>query len=140
MASMEKYKGKYRTDSNRLKGWNYANTVLYFITIVTQNRECNLGTHPHEHPAHHPKRQPKSMSSYIAGYKSAVNSKINDFIDGNNLNMPKYNRNNHFFQNNYYNHIIRNNTSYQNIKNYIIQNPMKWQNDSFNPTNPKSDI
>lgn len=250
---MTKFKNKYRIESNRLKGWNYANNALYFITIVTQNRECNLGriennkmilsdfgkivndewyksfeirdelflhqyilmpNHIHaileiknnivenneimddnvgmmddnkmvdddenenenenenvetngrsslrfnqsprqtqrfnqsprqtqrfkqSPPKPHPQRQPKSISSFIGGFKSSVNSKIDDYIDAHNLNIPKYNRNNHFFQPNYHDHIIRDKKSYQNISNYIIQNPLKWNDDKFNPQNPNSE-
>ena len=78
-------------------------------------------------------RKPKSISSFIGGFKSAVNSKIDDFIDQNNLDIPKYNRDNHFFQSNYHDHIIRNNAEYERIKKYIINNPLKWDNDKFNP-------
>ncbi|MDR0606195.1 MAG: transposase [Bacteroidales bacterium] len=35
------------------------------------------------------------------------------------------------WQRNYYEHIIRNEQSYQNISNYIIHNPEKWQDDKF---------
>jgi REP element-mobilizing transposase RayT len=80
-------------------------------------------------------RKPKSISSFIAGFKSAINSKIDDYIDDAGLNIPKYNRNNHFFQPNYYDHIIRNDKEYQRIKEYIINNPMKWRDDKFNPSN-----
>ena len=45
-----------------------------------------------------PIRLPKSISSFIAGFKSSVNSKIDDYIDDNQLTIPKYNKNNHFFQ------------------------------------------
>ncbi len=76
-------------------------------------------------------RKPQSISSFIAGFKSAVNSKIDDYIDNHHLDIPKYNKNNHFFQPNYHDHIIRNNTEYQRIKNYIIQNPLKWTEDKF---------
>jgi len=208
---MEKYKNKYRIKSNRLKGWSYANNGLYFITICTQNRECNLGfienneillsdfgkivnkewyksfdirdelfldeyilmpnhlhaivelanndvdidgektvgrtmvdgamveTNGRSSLPQMPECQPKSISSFISGFKSAVNSKIDDYIDAHHLKIPKYNRKNHFFQPNYHDHIIRNNTSYQNIKNYIINNPKKWEADTFNPKNPNSD-
>ena len=78
-----------------------------------------------------PVRLPKSISSFIGGLKSAVNTKIDDFIDEQNLLLPKYNRNNHFFQPNYHDHIIRNNFEYQNIKNYVANNPMNWKNDTF---------
>ena len=40
---MKKFKGKYRIESNRLKAWDYSSDALYFITLVTQNRDCNLG-------------------------------------------------------------------------------------------------
>lgn len=79
-----------------------------------------------------PYRLPKSISSFLAGFKSAVNSKIDDYIDKHQLNIPKYNRNNHFFQPNYHDHIIRNETEYERIKNYIINNPANWKGDNFN--------
>src|SRR5699024_7867649 len=49
-----------------------------------------------------PVRLPKSISSFIAGFKSSVNSKIDDYIDNHQLDIPKYNKNNHFFQPNYH--------------------------------------
>ncbi len=82
-------------------------------------------------------RLPKSISSFMAGFKSAINSKIDDYIDDNQLNIPKYNRNNHFFQSNYHDHIIRNNNEYNRIKNYIIINPQNWGEDKFNNGNAK---
>ncbi len=36
------------------------------------------------------------------------------------------------WQPNYYDHIIRNEKSYHNISNYIINNPSKWENDKLN--------
>lgn len=35
------------------------------------------------------------------------------------------------WQRNYYEHIIRNEKSYHNITNYIINNPVKWGEDKF---------
>ena len=75
------------------------------------------------------KMRPKSISSFIAGYKSAVNSIIDDYIDHHKINTPKYNRNNHFFQPNYHDHIIRGKSEYYRIKQYIINNPKKWEED-----------
>jgi len=219
---MDKFRNKYRIQSHRMPNWDYAGSGYYFITIVTQNRECNLGnivntsmilsdfgkivenewyksfeirselfldefilmpnhlhaiiilekiknekttnmnglhgthgtgthgTHVETHgraslqsPEQSPEqsikqsiepifiRKPKSISSFIAGFKSAINSKIDDYIGENNLNIPKYNRNNHFFQPNYHDHIIRNNAEYKRIKNYIINNPLNWDKDKF---------
>ena len=39
----EKYKNKYRIKSHRMPHWDYSGNGYYFITLVTQNRECNLG-------------------------------------------------------------------------------------------------
>ncbi|MDR0371850.1 MAG: transposase [Prevotellaceae bacterium] len=36
------------------------------------------------------------------------------------------------WQRNYYEHIIRNEKSYQNIAEYIINNPVRWRNNRFN--------
>ena len=38
-----KFRGKYRVESTRLKDWDYSSEGAYFITICTRNRECSLG-------------------------------------------------------------------------------------------------
>ncbi len=68
----------------------------------------------------------------MAGFKSAVNTKIDDYIDDNNLDIPKYNRNNPFFQRDYHDRIIRNEAEFQRIKYYIINNPKNWNGDRLN--------
>lgn len=215
---MEKYQNKYRISSHRMPNWDYSTNGIYFLTIVTQNRVCNLGkidnnnmilsdfgkiienellksfqirdelfldeyiimpNHIHtivilyqpkingnnlngSHDSHNshgshgshvethgraslqsreqPReqftnmqfiRKPKSISSFFAGFKSAVNSKIDDYIDIHKLNMPKYNKNNHFFQPNYHDHIIRNDNEYNRIRNYLLDNPKNWEDDKF---------
>ena len=210
-----KYKNKYRIESHRMPNWDYSRNGVYFLTFVTQNRECNLGiihdgvmelsdfgkivdaqfhlsfeirnelflneyiimpNHLHTIVVldncatdgadnHHcngcngryarpcvstpspqfapstpenipiirniPIRKPKSISSFVAGFKSAINSKIDDYIDLHQLNIPKYNRYNHFFQPNYHDHIVRNNEEHERIRRYIINNPQKWADDSL---------
>ncbi len=37
------FKNKYRTQTTRLKGWDYSSDGIYFITICTQNREHYFG-------------------------------------------------------------------------------------------------
>jgi len=39
----EKFKNKYRIASHRKPGWDYSSNGMYFITLVTQHRVCNLG-------------------------------------------------------------------------------------------------
>ena len=214
----KKYRNKYLIQSHRMPGWDYGGNGLYFITLVTQHRECHLGeivnvdgqkimelsdfgrivqteweksfairdeimadehiimpNHLHAIIALEKRddnvtpvethgraslreigrasqreigrasqratgrtyqpfiRKPKSISSFIAGFKSAVNSKIDDYIDEHRLVIPKYNQQNHFFQPNYYDRVVRNEQEYQRIKKYIIDNPTKWMDDNFNP-------
>ena len=54
----------------------------------------------------------------------------NEYIRGvKNLGWKPFNGK--LWQRNYYEHIIRNEKSYQNISNYIIKNPTKWHYDKF---------
>jgi putative transposase len=39
------------------------------------------------------------------------------------------------WQQNYYEHIIRNEDNLNRIRQYIIENPMKWSEDENNPVN-----
>lgn len=186
---IEKYRNKYRIASHRKPNWDYSSNGMYFLTMVTQGRVCNLGkivnangivtmqlsdfgkmvsaewfksfdirrelildefiimpNHLHaiviinsppteethgRAPLRAFDRPKKSISSFVAGFKSAVNSTVDDYIDANYLDIPKYNKKNHFFQANYHDHIIRNDVSYQRIKNYIVENPSKWMGDSL---------
>ena len=106
------------------------------LYVVEMHGRASLQSPPQQQPKQSAGskliRLPKSISSFMAGFKSAINSKIDDYIDDNQLNISKYNRNNHFFQSNYHDHIIRNNTEHERIKNYIINNPTNWENDKFN--------
>ncbi len=40
---MDKYKNKYRIESNRMPGWDYSRNGYYFVTFIIQNFECLLG-------------------------------------------------------------------------------------------------
>lgn len=189
---MTSYKDKYRSESHRLKGWNYANPSIYFITICTQNRlyifsEINDGililnengriveneimksieirqnmifhnyvimpnhvhflieilnvdmqvvdTHSsaynnnytdndttHTHSSAYLRRMPKSISSFVAIFKSVTTKQINNL-----QNTP----NEKIWQNNYHDHIVRNENSFNHIATYIENNPFNWENDSL---------
>ncbi|MBE9491810.1 MAG: transposase, partial [Bacteroidetes bacterium] len=62
-----------------------------------------------------------SLSVIIRSYKSAVSKRARqihpDFV----------------WQSRYYDHIIRDEKSFNNIRQYIIQNPLNWQADAENP-------
>jgi REP element-mobilizing transposase RayT len=68
-----------------------------------------------------PLRSPsQTVGAIVRGYKSSVTKR---------LGLLGFNGK--LWQRNYYEHIIRNEQSYQNISNYIINNPAKWQADKF---------
>jgi len=43
MGGKEKFRGKYRTESVRLEGWDYSSDGGYFLTICTKDREEYFG-------------------------------------------------------------------------------------------------
>lgn len=218
---MAKYKGKYRSESHRLQGWDYSREAIYFITFCVQDFECLFGdvvgneihdgesvraypennemqnnesarmnlnqfgqivedeiqksieirknwifhewvvmpnhvhilieiefndnnsvqTHNrasqnnnmiHDGDAIHDaeslrlQRMPNSISSFIGIFKTVTTKQINE------LRNTKGER---IWQRNYHDHIVRNYRSFENIANYIEQNPQRWYEDRFNPTN-----
>ena len=40
---MTRFRDRYRIESARLRGWDYASEGWYFVTVCTVNRECLLG-------------------------------------------------------------------------------------------------
>ena len=40
---MSLFKDKYKTNSNRLKDWDFSSEAIYFLTIVSEKRECIFG-------------------------------------------------------------------------------------------------
>lgn len=70
---------------------------------------------------------PKSIGSIVRAYKSVVK------------HWCKNNGRVHFkWQRNYYEHIIRNEQDLNEIREYIINNPLKWELDELDEENPKN--
>ncbi len=71
---------------------------------------------------HSPLRSPsKTVGSVVRGFKIGVTKWMRQ-------NTDTY----HIWQRNYWEHIIRDDISYENISQYIINNPTKWNNDKLN--------
>lgn len=178
--------------SIRLKGYNYSQAGLYFITICCKNRICRFGNvvdgkmmlnefgivaynewvklserfsnfeldvfqimPNHMHgiillndisvagftPAQNDlytqndvkpndnnrttARVAPTVSNIVGAYKSLVANGCLDIFKSQNETIGK------LWQRNYYEHIIRNEQSYQTIAEYIINNPAKWADDKF---------
>ncbi len=152
--------------SIRLKGYDYSQNGLYFITICIKNRENLLGeinnkelllndagkmieqfclnleerfqnikcdnyivmpNHLHFILEIEHKNTETTLSKIIQWFKTET---TNEYIRN-----VKYNNWKPFdcklWQRNYYEHIIRNETEYENIFNYINNNPANWKNDNL---------
>lgn len=68
---------------------------------------------------------PRSVGSIVKGFKIGVTVRVRA------ENILPLQSEQKIWQRNYYEHIIRNDESYQNISNYIINNPFKWTDDKF---------
>jgi REP element-mobilizing transposase RayT len=68
-------------------------------------------------------------------YQKIIPHSIGSIVRGFKIGVTKWFRNNtdieDVWQRNYYEHIIRNEHSYEQIADYIIENPNNWENDDF---------
>jgi REP element-mobilizing transposase RayT len=66
-----------------------------------------------------------TVGDVVGAYKSLVANKCLAIYKSRNEYMGK------LWQRNYWEHIIRNEKSYQRIADYIVNNPANWKNDKF---------
>ncbi|MGN8058278.1 transposase [Pedobacter sp. 22163] len=66
-----------------------------------------------------------TISDIVGAYKSIVSNACLQLFKSHDKKMGK------LWQRNYYEHIIRDERAYNNISNYIINNPSKWDKDKF---------
>ena len=71
-----------------------------------------------------PRRSARSLGSFVAGFKAATTTRINRCR--NMLGTPVWQRN-------YYEHVIRDETELLRIRQYIADNPLRWESDRENP-------
>ena len=76
-------------------------------------------------PQPDPQRKNPSIPDILGAYKSLVANGCLEIYKSRDEVMGK------FWQRNYYEHIIRNDLAYYNISEYIINNPLKWEEDRF---------
>lgn len=83
------------------------------VSVIGDNRAKNVS----------PLRSPsKTVGSVVRGFKIGVTKWMRQ-------NTDTF----HIWQRNYWEHIIRDDKSHENISQYIINNPTKWNNDKLNP-------
>jgi len=160
--------------SIRLKGYDYSQAGLYFVTICCQNRVCAFGEIVNnemvlneygqivqmvwdELPQHYDNIQlgefmimPNHIHGIVvitddnvgAGLKPApttttTNHGLSEIVralktfSARKINESRNTPGEKLWQRNYWEHIIRNEQSYQRIADYIVNNPINWQSDKF---------
>ena len=150
--------------SIRLPGYDYSQPGAYFVTICIWQRQCLLGdieeqnmllsrygevvkfnwfnlktVYPHIEldsfvimPNHFHgiiiiKNQDKrhGLSEIVRGFKTFSSSRINQLRCVSGIQV---------WQRGYYEHIIRDETTFAKIQQYIINNPYKWETDEMYPS------
>ena len=71
--------------------------------------------------------QPRSIGAVMAGFKSAVTKRINE---------RRKTPGEKLWQRNYWEHVIRNESELNRIREYIHNNPSQWEMDKLNPQHP----
>jgi putative transposase len=66
----------------------------------------------------------RSLGAFVGGFKSAVTKRISE-LSG----LPRT----PVWQRNYFEHVIRNEDSLNRIREYILDNPVRWEFDRENP-------
>ena len=90
--------------------------------VVRRDAMHRVSTTAPNGPANKFGPQSKNLASIIRGFKSAVTINARKIHSG------------FAWQSRFHDHIIRDEQSYQNISEYIINNPAKWEDDKFYPT------
>jgi REP element-mobilizing transposase RayT len=125
---------------------NHFHCIIENMEMPTTNRDAHVPPtdahvphndgRPHsndDNPKYgiHNKRYGTSIGDVMDWFKTMT---TNEYIRGV--------KNNHWrrfdgklWQRNYYDHIIRNDHAFQKISHYIINNPLKWNDDTFNNDN-----
>lgn len=82
-------------------------------------------------PLQKDKQKPKSLSSFVGGFKSSVTKIIKPICDHPNPVI---------WQRNYYENIVRDENQLNQIRQYIINNPQKWDEDPEKLDNLSTEI
>ena len=77
------------------------------------------------------RRKPRSLSSFVASFKSSVTKRIKIFCTQPNPRI---------WQRNYYESIVRNERHLNQVRQYIIDNPQKWLEDTEKLENDSQEL
>ena len=76
----------------------------------------------------------RSLSAFVGGFKSAVTKRIGELRgQPGRIGELRGQPGTPIWQRNYFEHVIRNEKSLQGIRQYIVDNPARWEFDRENP-------
>jgi putative transposase len=101
-----------------LDEWIIMPNHLHGIVVITKNDEGASLAPLRENGVQ--KRKGRSLSSFISGFKSSVTKRIKPICEQVNPII---------WQRNYYEKIVRNEQNLNQIREYMIKNPQKWDED-----------
>lgn len=105
---------------------NHFHAIVMFVDDAQPVVSANVGAHscaPLQKPTTL-QRTPRSLGSLVAGFKSVVTKRVNEQREQSCARL---------WQRNYYEHVIRNESSLNDIRSYIQTNPARWTEDTENP-------
>jgi REP element-mobilizing transposase RayT len=114
-----------------LDEWVVMPNHIHGIIRIADLTQCKGGSrtaltiHDRSHPSNPTKYKP--IGRLIGVFKTVSSKKINQIR--NTPGCPVWQRN-------YYEHIIRDRSSLQTIRQYISNNPLSWELDSLHPSSP----
>ena len=186
---MNLFRNKYRTESTRLKNWDYSKSGYYFVTICTKDKKCFFGeienekiilneigeiahnewgetekirsnikldefivmpnhihgiliiakkiASPNEETPRRGVSTERNLNHKLEWKPNSLGSIINQFksicTKQSRLINPNF-----AWQSRFHDHIIRDENELNQIREYIINNPLKWELDRNNPKNLKN--
>jgi len=141
-----------RRKSIRLPGFDYSQSGVYFVTICTHKHECifgeivdgvmvlnDLGERVSQKIQEMPQYYNVEIGSYsvmpnhihfilVIGSTRGSTPTIGEYVK----RLKTITSNKHqFWQRNYYEHIVRNESDNNRITEYIKNNPLNWENDKL---------
>ena len=110
---------------------NHFHCIIENIPMNDNHSDAHVGTSLRGRPEYgiENKKYNATICDAIGWFKTMT---TNEYIRG----VKQYNWkrfDNRLWQLKFWDHIIRNDSDYNRIANYIIDNPVKWNNDKFNP-------
>lgn len=124
------FRNKYRTQTTRLKGWDYSSSGWYFITVCTKKKEHYfdeiIDAEMHQQNdmiEHHTNKFQKMIKNLVSSIINHFKGRVTKYTIKENIEFE--------WQSKFYDHIVRDNDEFLRIQKYIIENPLNWKDDKF---------